>query len=227
MAAITRTKGRPVTPVGYEVNDVGTVTEDITAGDLLQLGSSGWSKCLAGEVEAHGIALKDYYSGQGGCDVGIQGEMDGFSGLAPGAALWPSPSVAGGIDTAAPENSVAVNEQQVITLADAAGADTFTLTFSGQTTTALNDDETAANVQAALIALSNVAPGDVTVAGANGGPFTATFAGAYAGQDVPLMSGTGTGCTVTVEETVLGRPSIAAPPRIRASSTSRIRYNFV
>jgi hypothetical protein len=102
MAAVTVVKCRPVTPPGYEVNDKGTLTEDVVAGNLLSLGSSGWSKCPTDQVEPDGIALQDGYSGQANFPVGIHGEMDGFSGLTPGAKLYPSGSVAGDIDTTAP-----------------------------------------------------------------------------------------------------------------------------
>lgn len=101
MAAVTRVKGRPCTPAGYEVNDKGTLTEAVNAGDLLKNGASGWSKAAAGATEADGIALQDGYSGQSGFSIGIQGEMDGFSGMTPGTALYPSGSVAGGLDTTA------------------------------------------------------------------------------------------------------------------------------
>jgi len=52
---------------------------------------------------------------------------------------------------------------------------TTTLTYSGQTTGSISGSTTAATVQADLIALSNIGTGDVTVAGATGGPFTVTF----------------------------------------------------
>jgi hypothetical protein len=102
MAAVTVVKARPVTPVGYEVNDGPgfSATEDLVAGNLLVLGASGWSKTPTNTVEPHGICLKDCPSGFTP-DVGIQGEMDGFSGLTPGAPLYPSGSTAGGIDTTA------------------------------------------------------------------------------------------------------------------------------
>lgn len=99
MAAVTRTKARPVTPVGYEVVDKGTLTEDVIAGDLLKNGANGWAKLAAGQTEPDGIALQDGYAGQGGASIGIQGELDGFAGLTPGTPLYPSASVAGGLDT--------------------------------------------------------------------------------------------------------------------------------
>lgn len=107
MAAITRVKARPCTPVGYEVVDKAQLSVDVVAGDLLKYtgassdGQSVIGKAAAGATEVDGIALQDGYAGERGFSVGIQGEMDGFSGLTPGAALYPSGAVAGGIDTVA------------------------------------------------------------------------------------------------------------------------------
>lgn len=107
MAAITVVRARPVTPAGYEVVDKCVLSEAVVAGDLLIFtgattnGLSVMSKALTSTKEADGIALKDGYAGQQGFDVGIQGEMDGFSGLTPGAALYPSTGTAGKMDTTA------------------------------------------------------------------------------------------------------------------------------
>lgn len=106
MAAVTRVKAHPVSPVAYEVNDKGLLTEDVTAGDLLVLGAGGWSKApITGITEAMGIALQNGYAGQEGFGVGIQGEMDGFSGLTAGTPLYPSTATAGGLDTTAIANA--------------------------------------------------------------------------------------------------------------------------
>lgn len=78
------------------------------------------------------------------------------------------------------------------------GLTSFTLTYSGQTTTALDAAATAAEVQAALEALSNIAPGDVAVSGSAGGPYTVMFMGTLAGTDVDEMTATPTGGTGTV-----------------------------
>jgi hypothetical protein len=94
-------KAKPCSPAGYEVNDKGVAVEAWVAGDLLTNGAGGWSKAVGGTLEAHGIGLQDAYAGQGNCSIGIHGEMDGFSGMTPGAALYPSATVAGGLDTTA------------------------------------------------------------------------------------------------------------------------------
>lgn len=101
MAAVTRTKGRPVTPVGYEVNDKGVCAEAWDTGDQLKNTAAGWTKLPAGALEADGIALNPAAVGDRGCDIGLQGEMDGFSGLTPGDPLYPSATVAGGLNTTA------------------------------------------------------------------------------------------------------------------------------
>lgn len=87
-----------------------------------------------------------------------------------------------------------------------ADATTFTLTFSGQTTSSLTvATATAAQVKAALEALSNIGAGDLTVTGA-AGTFDVTFGGSLADQNVAQMTGTGTGgaATVTVTTTTAG-----------------------
>jgi hypothetical protein len=89
--------------------------------------------------------------------------------------------------------NVPVNERQTVTIGGTGG--TFTLTFSGQTTSGIAFDATAAAVQAALEALSNLNPGDVLVTGNAGGPWTVEFAGARADSDVGQMFGNQAGLT--------------------------------
>lgn len=91
------------------------------------------------------------------------------------------------------------NEVQTLT-EGGSGLTSFTITWNGQTTASLDDDATAAEVQAALEALSNIGVGDVVVTGGPlaSGPFTVTFTGALAGTDVAAMTTTPTGGTGTV-----------------------------
>lgn len=79
------------------------------------------------------------------------------------------------------------NEQQRITVTNATGG-TFTLTFSGQTTSAIAYNASAAVVQAALESLPTIGSGNVSVSGDNGGPWTVTFQGALGHQDVELLT---------------------------------------
>ncbi len=79
------------------------------------------------------------------------------------------------------------NEVQVVTLGGTtATGGTFTLTYSGQTTGNIAYNASAATVDAALEALSNIGAGDVTVTGT--GPWTVEFTGALAATNVSLMT---------------------------------------
>lgn len=104
-----------------------------------------------------------------------------------------------------------VNEVQVITITGGPTGGTFTLTYGGQTTAAIPYNAAAGAVQAALEALSNIAPGDVTVTGAAGGPYTITFTGTLAGTNVAQITATasltgGTSPAITPATTTPGKP---------------------
>jgi hypothetical protein len=75
----------------------------------------------------------------------------------------------------------------------AASAGTFTLTYKTQTTSAIAFNATAATVQAALVALTSIGAGNVTVTG-TAPTWTVTMAGSLA-NDGTTMTGTGTGLT--------------------------------
>ena len=103
----------------------------------------------------------------------------------------------------------AINEVQTIGAISGWGSgDRFRLTYSTQQTgsSAIQYPGSAGTVQAALVALSNIGSGDVTVTGPNGGPYTVTFTGNLADTDVSLISVSScTGCSGTgVTETVKG-----------------------
>jgi hypothetical protein len=80
------------------------------------------------------------------------------------------------------------------------GLTSFTITFDGETTVSIDDDATAATVQAALEDLDSVGAGNVTVTGGPlaSGAFTVTFGGDLANENVPAMTTTPTGGTGTV-----------------------------
>lgn len=101
--------------------------------------------------------------------------------------------------------ATAVSEVQTVTV-DATGG-TFTLTYSGQTTTAIAEAAAASAVQSALEALSNIAVGDVTVTGSAGGPFTVTFAGALAGQNVAALTANAASLTGGAGTVVIATPT--------------------
>ena len=89
----------------------------------------------------------------------------------------------------------AASEVQVVTLTGAPTGGTYTLTYDGQTTTAIAYNASAATVDAALEALSNIGAGDVVVTGSAGGPWTVTYATALANTNVPELTASGASLT--------------------------------
>jgi hypothetical protein len=104
-------------------------------------------------------------------------------------------SVSGAILAQETQESVTIsagrNEVQLVTKGTHTGG-TFTLTFEAQTTGTIDWDASAAEVQTALEALSNIAPGDVIVTGDEQGPWTVTFTGALAASNRTQMTIDGT-----------------------------------
>lgn len=103
------------------------------------------------------------------------------------------------------------NEVQTITISGTPTGGTFTLTYRGQTTSALNHSSTAAQVQTALQALSTIGSGNATVTGGPGPgtPWVVTFAGTLAATSIRLLTATssltgGTNPAVTITETTAG-----------------------
>ena len=98
-----------------------------------------------------------------------------------------------------------VNEIQAVNIDATAGQ--FTLTYSAQETADIAFDATAATVQGALEALSNIAPGDVVVTG-GAGSYNVEFTGTLAETNVaqmtvsdgttPLSGGSASGSVTTV-----------------------------
>lgn len=114
----------------------------------------------------------------------------------------------------APYNAVS-NEVETLTVTGGPTGGTFTITFSGQTTAAIAYNATAAAVQTALEGLSNVNPGDITVTGNAGGPWTLTFGGQYLGEDVTQVTTTesftgGTSPDITIATTTAGGTAATA-----------------
>lgn len=113
----------------------------------------------------------------------------GAVGVEGGMARW-FPS---GTDAASVRNRLlGINEVHTVSIIGAFTSGTWTYTINGQTTTGIALDASAAAVQTALEALSNVAPGDVVVSGDVGGPWTVTFQGALAFTNITAsVSGAG------------------------------------
>lgn len=103
------------------------------------------------------------------------------------------------------------DEVQALATSGSPTGGTVTLTFEGQSTAPIAYNATAAAVQSALEALTNVEVGDVTAAGGALGtaPVTMTFGGRFKGANVPKMTVTsaltgGTNPTATVTVTTEG-----------------------
>jgi hypothetical protein len=116
----------------------------------------------------------------------------------------------GTIDSEVPD------EVQTITLANATGG-TFTITVgivgpaANRTTAPIAFDATAADVQAALVALLALADDDVVVSGGAGGPYRLDFQGGLRGREVPQFTAseaglTGAAPTITVATLLDGGP---------------------
>jgi len=89
-----------------------------------------------------------------------------------------------------PNLAAGTNEQQTVTKSGTVSSGTYTISFQGQTTAAIAYDATAAAVVTALNLLSNIDSGDVTQSGGpvSTTPMVLTFAGRYAGVDVPMIT---------------------------------------
>lgn len=101
---------------------------------------------------------------------GIGGPLNAVVQTFP-VALFPGSYIGTGVD-----------EVQSVTVT----GNPFSLTFNGQTTSSISSSATAAQVQSALEALSNIGIGDVTVTGS--GPYTVTFQGTLGRQNVNQMT---------------------------------------
>ena len=93
------------------------------------------------------------------------------------------------------------NERQLVTLSNGSAGEVFRLNFLGQQTANINFDAAASAVQSALEALSTIGAGNVAVAGAAGGPYTVTFQGTLAGQDVDALTASNTTGDLSVQIT--------------------------
>lgn len=94
---------------------------------------------------------------------------------------------------------------QTLTVSGTPTGGTFQLAFQGQTTAAIAYNATAADVQTALLALSNLDSGDVTATGGPlpGTPVVLTFGGRYAGADVSQVMAVGVALTGGTDPTAV------------------------
>lgn len=87
------------------------------------------------------------------------------------------------------------DEIQTISLTGGPTGGTFTLTFGANTTSGIAYNASAATVQAALVALASIGANNVSVSGANGGPWTVEFVGSLKDAGQSLLTGSGASLT--------------------------------
>lgn len=113
------------------------------------------------------------------------------------------------------------NEQQRIVMSPEATGGTFTLTFAGQTTAGIGYNATAAQMQSALEALSNIDPGDVVVVRTSESRiWNVTFKGQYLGIDVPMLTADRSGLTGGTATVVIHTPAEGTAPTNEVQTVS-------
>lgn len=120
------------------------------------------------------------------------------------------------------------DEVQTVTVTGVPTGGTFTLTYSGQTTGAIAYNATATAVQTALTALSNVGAGNVEVTGSAGGPYTVTFQGTLADENVAQMTATAslTGGTTPGVTVATGTGGVANTPNVVVTGSNGGPYTL-
>jgi hypothetical protein len=122
----------------------------------------------------------------------------------------------------------ALNEVQLLTAFSGSGSRT--LTFSGQTTGSIADTASAATIQTALEALSNIAPGDVVVTGGplQTAPIRVEFDATYALTDVAeiTVSGSNTDPVNEVQSVQSTKTSGTFPLVFGGQTAADLPYNL-
>ncbi len=179
----------------------------------------------AAAVQSALVALSTI--GTGNCTVADTGGADPYTATFVGALAKHDVDVMTGIGSG-------VNEKQTVAIDDATSSGTFTLTYSGQTTTPIAFDATATAVATALKALSNIADDEVVVTGGPGPAvdWVVEFTGAKALTDIAAMSGTGTslvgGSTdVTITETQKGDATCTVTVAKVADITAASKFSWI
>jgi hypothetical protein len=166
-------------------NVVGTDALDTPGRLLLPIGEDEHLKVLRTPV-----APPENTPGTECCPLDITGTFTDPDFYFGGPAGEPAADIA-------PAQPPCASETQHVAITGTPTGGTFTLTFDGVTSGTIAYNAAASAVQTALLAMSNLAPGDVTV---TGGPLPGTlvsvaFAGAYEGINVPAMTGSAAGLT--------------------------------
>lgn len=130
-------------------------------------------------------------------------------------------------NTVVPVVQAEVDEVQTLTITGSPTGGTFTLTFGGQTTAALNWNATAAQVQSALQALSSIGTNNALVTGGPGPgtAFSVEFTGTLGFASQALITLTTNSLTGgTLPNVSITRAQSGATWTTQATSTYSIRY---
>jgi hypothetical protein len=190
------------TPGVTAVNEQQTVTV-VAAGGTFTLTYSGQTTAAIAR-DATAAAVQSALEGLSNVEVGdvsVAGSAGGpwtvtFTGALAGTNVDQMTSTATGLTgtavvTTPTPGTGPTNEVQSVAVSADGG--TFTLTYDGQTTSALAYNASAATVETALEALSTIEVGEATVAGGPGDiggttPYTVTFELGLGGTDVAALT---------------------------------------
>jgi len=137
-------------------------------------------------------------------DVEFLGTLAGFNiADMTGSGTWLAADgdIPVGVE-ATTDGGAATNEVQTVTLDGPPTGGTFTLSFDGDTTSAIAYNAAASAVQSALQALGSIGLGAAGVTGSAGGPYTVTFQGTLAATNVAQMTGDGSSLTGAATQTL-------------------------
>ncbi len=201
---------------GLGTAEVQTITVDAGGGTFTITWNGQTTSALAFDVSAADLETAlDGLSNIADGDVEVTGGPGDVGGTTPYTLTWlarlgnvASPTtdpalLTGGAGTATvgvtTPGTGPTNEVQTVTVSADGG--TFTLTFDGQTTSALAYNVSAADMQTALRALSNIDADGVTVSGGPGdiggtAPYTVTFVAGQGGTNVAQMTANGASLTL-------------------------------
>lgn len=128
-----------------------------------------------------------------------------------------------------PYQGPGTNEAQVITPSGTISGGTYTITYGGQTTTAIQWNANAATIRTALEALSNIEAGDIAVTGGplSSGAVTLTFQGLEGGQDVSEVTINTTSLTGSSPAAAVstGTPGVAGATDGRQTAANIVGIN--
>lgn len=229
-----------LTPANVEVGDIFTVTinrkdlsytaaestvTDVCVGLARAIGAFNNDIAEFAEVSASVVYDTD----------GVTALYVKVTGLDDGTPFTLTTSTTNGTDFAVLVSTIqdgtpATNEIQRVRLAGPPTGGTFTLTFSGQTTGAIAYNASAATVTAALEALSNIAAGDVSTTLNATSDWSVQFIQAFAGVDVPLMTGSGSSltgaCSVSVATSTEGSSGTREVQSVTCAVSSTATYGY-